>query len=124
MTGAFLLAQAPLVAAAALLLQLPLRALAIPCLLFAASSVAAACVIHRLSSRDRSVGARPRWELSVILWAYVVPWLISAVLLKVVPWRTAALLYPPLLLAIPVVVAKLDLDDWLNQWRGNPKWWS
>jgi hypothetical protein len=60
----------------------------------------------------------------VIWWAYLGPWLISAVLLKVIPWRIAALLYLPLLLAMPVVVAKFFPDDWFNEWRGNPKWWS
>ena len=72
---------------------------------------------------DRSVTVRPTWALSVILWAYFGPWVISAVLLKVVPWRAGALVYLPLLLAIPVVMAKLELDKWLEQWRGNPKWW-
>lgn len=124
MAGAFLLAQAPFVTAAALILQLPLRALVIPCLLFTASGIASAAVTHRLSSVGRSVRTLPAWAFCGIVWTCFGPWLISAVLLKVVAWRTAALLYLPLLLAMPVVMANRDLDRWLNEWRGNPKWWS
>ena len=123
MAGAYLLAQAPFVVAAALVLHVPLRALVVPCLLFAVSSVGAALVVRR-SSTDRVMSERSAWAIGLVTGAYFVPWLISAVVLNVISWRVAALLYLPLVVAMAAVVSRLDVDKWLGQWRGNPKWWS